>query len=213
VNQRIDLYRDDLRPPESSGEFQRNLVLFALALLAMTVWAGVAQWRASTLTRQLEGLRVDNESLQAEMTSATAAIGQRQPDPQLTRTLVQAQFALDARRWLLEQLKQADASGPPVSAMLEGLGRQRPAPLWLTRIHVAEGGQALGLSGRTLDAAVLPAFLERLATEDALKGRHFTYFRMGRTEQAGEPLGFDMATGCVAMSGGCGGEQGAEASP
>lgn len=201
--QRIDLYRDDLRPREPSEELPRNLALIGLATVALLVWGGIAQWRASTSGGQLAALNTEQASLQAQMTTASEQLAARKPDPALTVALVEAQFGVDGRRWLVDELARSGDEVVPFSQVLAGLGRQRPAPLWLTRIHVAEAGGALGLGGRTLDADAIPGFLQALSTEDALKDREFTYFAIERPKTAGEPLQFDMATGCVALAAGC----------
>lgn len=203
MSQRIDLYRDDLRPREPSGEFQRNVALLGLALVAMLGWGALAQWRASSSASELEALRGEQASLQTAMTAASEQLAQRKPDAALTTALVQAQFGVDGRRWLVEQLQRAGDEVVAFSAVLEGLGRRRPEVLWLTRIRVAAAGAALGLSGRTLDAEAVPGYLERLGAENALQGREFNHFRIERPAEPGEPLLFDMATDCVALVGGC----------
>lgn len=203
MSQRIDLYRDDLRPFESSGELNRNTAIVALAVLAMLIWGGMTQWRASTTGARVVELTAEQASLQQRMTTASEQLAQRVPDPVLTAALVQAQFGLDGRRWLVDQL---DASGDevvPFTSVLEGLGRQRPEPLWLTRIRVADAGAVLGLSGRTLQADHVPAYLQALAGEDGLRGREFTHFSIVRPEEGGGPLEFDMATSCTALAAGC----------
>lgn len=206
MTQRIDLYRDDLRPRESSGEFRRTVLLLGLVLGALLVWGAWMQWRDHTSATELARLTDEQATIQAEMAMASARLAERKPDPAITLALVEAQFAVDGRRWLAEQLAQAGDEVVPFSEVLAGLGRQRPEPLWLTRIHVADAGAALGLSGRTLNAAAVPGYLEALAAEDALKGREFSHFRIDRSEKAAEPLSFDMATDCVALAEGCTGE-------
>jgi len=203
MNQRIDLYRDDLRPRELSGELPRNLALIGLALLALLVWGGFAQWADGRTAERLAALEAEQAALQQAMTAATEQLAQRRPDAELTLALLDAQHAVDGRRWLLDQLTRSGDEAVAFSAVLEGLGRQRLEPLWLTRIHVAEAGGALGLSGRTLDAEAVPSYLERLSTEAALAGREFNHFRIDRADKAGEPLHFDLATGCIALEAGC----------
>jgi len=201
--QRIDLYRDDLRPHEPSDELPRNLALIGLALVVMLVWGGVVQWQASTSTARLADLNREQADVQAQIAVASEQLAARKPDPALTMALVEAQFGVDGRRWLVEQLAQSGDEVVPFSRVLEGLGRQRPEPLWLTRIHVAEAGGALGLRGRTLDADAVPGFLEALSVEAGLKDREFNHFEMERPEKPGEPLEFEMATDCAVLAAGC----------
>lgn len=201
--QRIDLYRDDLRPHEPSDELPRNLAIIGLALLAMLVWGGVVQWQASTSTARLADLNSEQADVQAQIATASEQLAARKPDPALTLALVEAQFGVDGRRWLVEQLAHSGDEVVPFSRVLEGLGRQRPEPLWLTRIHLAEAGGQLGLGGRTLDADAVPGFLQALSAEAGLKDREFTHFAMERPKAPGEPMAFEMATACAVLAEGC----------
>ncbi|HAI59928.1 MAG TPA: hypothetical protein DCM32_08650 [Xanthomonadaceae bacterium] len=203
MSQRIDLYRDDLRPHAPSGELRRNLVLIGVMVAALLVWGGLSQWSAATRGAELERLSAEQAALQASMATATEQLSQRAPDPALTAALVEAQFAVDGRRWLADQLQGVGDGSTTFSAVLEGLGRQRPEPLWLTRIHIDQGGDDLGLAGRSLDAALVPAYLERLAREPALQGREFSHFWIERPESGVPALAFEMATHCRALAAGC----------
>lgn len=213
MSQRIDLYRDDLRPREPNAEFRRNLLLVASAFVLMMLWGAFAQWRDSSSARRLAGLTAEQESLQAEMTAATDQLSQRKPDPALTAALVAAQANVDGRRWLVAQLEAAGEQPVSFAAALEGLGRQRVEPLWLTRIHLGAGGAELGLGGRTVNAAAVPTYLERLGRERPFAGREFTHFTIAKADQAGEPLVFEMATTCAALARGCEPERGQGGAP
>ncbi len=207
MNQHVDLYRDDLRPRESSGEFARNGVIVGLALLALVVVGGVAQWRASGSAAELAGLIDEQAAIQASMAEVSARLAERQPDLAVTQALLEAQFAVDSRAWLASQLAASGNETVAFSSVLAGLGRQRPEPLWLTGIRIAHGGEALGLSGRALHADVVPRYLEDLATEEALAGREFSHFRIARAVDADAAvpalLHFEMATDCIALIDGC----------
>lgn len=202
MTQKIDLYRDDLRPRQRSGEFRRNLALLGLALAALLVWGGLAQRGDSRSAAELAHLTGEQARIQSEMAAATAALAERKPDAALTLALVEAQFGVDGRRWLAEQLAISGAERVSFAAVLAGLGRQRPEPLWLTHIRIGDDGASLGLSGRVLEADAVPLYLQALAAEEGLKGREFSHFRIARGEAA-EPLHFDLATDCAALAGGC----------
>ncbi len=212
MSQRIDLYRDDLRPVESSGELPRNLVLIGLAVVAMLAWGGWSQYQAHTAEAQRDALVAEQVDLQARSEAASQALARRVPDPALTAALAAAQQAVDGRRWIDERLRESSDEVRPFSGILEGLGRQRPAPLWLTRIHVDDAGGRLGLGGRTLDAESLPAYLQALSDEPALSGQSFGQFVVGRGATPGAPLVFELATDCEALADGCAPEIDAPAS-
>lgn len=118
MTQRIDLFRDDLRPREPSGELPRNLAVVGAVLLALLVWGGMAQWRAASSSAELARLGEEQATLQAAMADATTQLSQRAPDPALTTALLQAQFAADGRRWLAAELARAGDEAVAFSAVL-----------------------------------------------------------------------------------------------
>jgi len=211
MSQRINLYRDDLRPFQARGELRRLLVLLAGVLVLLLAWGGWTQWRTAGAVAARDALRTEQTDLQARSEAAGQALARRLPDPALTAALVEAQQAVDGRRWIEARLREVDAPLLAFDAVLAGLGRQRPEPLWLTRIHLADAGARMGLGGHTLDAEAVPAFLQGLSTEPALAGRNFSRFEMGRGESPASPLVFEIATDCEALAAGCNPDSGAVA--
>lgn len=201
--QRVDLYRDDLRPIESSGELPRNLALLGFAVVAMLAWGGWAQVEATAAVGQRDALVVEQADLQSRNEVASQALSRRVPDAALAAALSSAQQGVDGRRWIDDRLRDSADEVRPFSGVLEGLGRQRPASLWLTRIHVGGAGARMGLGGRTLDADAVPAYLQALSDEPALSGQAFGQFLLGRGTTPAAPLVFELATDCEALASGC----------
>jgi hypothetical protein len=54
--------------------------------------------------------------------------------------------------------------------------------VWLTGVTISDGGEQLGLAGSTLDAQLVPRYLQQLSAEQAYKGREFKTFQMLRGE-------------------------------
>lgn len=53
------------------------------------------------------------------------------------------------------------------------LARQNVAGVWLTGVSISGAGNELGLQGRALDPALVPAYLGRLAHEPVMRGKTF----------------------------------------
>lgn len=206
MSQRIDLYRDDLRPSIIRGDLRRLLLLAALLLLpllAFGAFSTMALWRVQG---ELQALEAERSDLESRSTAAAAALAARGPDPTLTRLLLEAQRQLDGRRWAQDQLAVVADEEVAFSSVLESLGRQRPEPLWLTRVEIDAAGAELGLGGRVAEAEALSEFVERLSAEPAFRGRAFSEFVLRRPipgQELGTALHFDFATSCAAMPEGC----------
>lgn len=203
MSQRVNLYRDDLRPFEPSGELRRLLAVLVAVLVLLLLWGGWSQYRSAQAVAARDALLAEQADLQARSEAASQALARRVPDAALTSALVAAQQAVDGRRWFDENLRAAGTPLLSFGEVLAGLGRQRPEALWLTRIHLADAGARLGLGGRSLEADAVPVYLQRLSNEPALLGRSFSRFEIGRGETPTAPLRFELATDCEALAAGC----------
>lgn len=199
MRQQINLLQDELR--------ERKPVLSAIQLVlasaaAIVVMVLVAFW----MNHRLQAPRAELARLDAEIQARSAAIAQlairleaHKPDPAL---------ALEARRLeeRLEHLRRitaitiAPGTGQRLSAYLEGLGRQRPEGLWLTRIVVANGGTDIALGGSALEPGLLPVYLESLGTEQAFAGLTFGDLVIERSAAEPRRLDFRIAAGCLATA-------------
>jgi ABC-type thiamine transport system substrate-binding protein len=65
--------------------------------------------------------------------------------------------------------------------VLRALARASVEGVWLTRIQFTKGKSELSLAGRATRAELVPAYLERLRAEEALRGRDFSRLEVMRT--------------------------------
>lgn len=64
------------------------------------------------------------------------------------------------------------------SDYLMALGRQAHSSVWITGLQVKGDGRDIVLMGRTSNASVLPAYLQKLGQEERFKGRRFAQLEM-----------------------------------
>jgi hypothetical protein len=70
------------------------------------------------------------------------------------------------------ELGKGGPAGPGgYSEYLRAFARQTVQGLWLTSIQIAEGGGQLTMSGRALQADLVPVLIGRLKQESVLRGR------------------------------------------
>ncbi len=196
MRQQINLLQDELR--------ERKPVLPAIQLVlasaaAIVVMALVAFW----MNHRLQAPRAELARLDAELQTRSAAVAQlatrleaHKPDPGLALEARRLEERLDYLR-RITAITIAPGTGQRLSAYLEGLGRQRPEGLWLTRIVVANGGTDVALGGSTLEPGLLPAYLESLGTEQAFAGLTFGDLVIARSSAEPRWLDFRIAAGCL----------------
>jgi hypothetical protein len=77
---------------------------------------------------------------------------------------------------------------------MTAFARQPVQGMWLTKISVSNGGQNVGLQGKTLTSELLPQYLTRLAGEDELNGMSFNVLNLSRPVDPANPLEFSVST-------------------
>ena len=84
--------------------------------------------------------------------------------------------------------------GALFSEYLEALARRRQNGLWLTGIHISEGGQTLRFEGSATEASRVPDFLEGLSDEFAYHGRTFSTMLLNRPPEHDWKVDFLLST-------------------
>ena len=171
ITQSINLYQTSLQPAEGLRSFR------ALALLSACAFAVSLLWSMAEKTK-ISGLAADLEQQQS-LLAARAGIEQNSlrqhqeslPAPALLRAVEAAE---KEQQLLADQLGTLPTTlDRNYSDLLVGLSQSHEAGLWLTRIELSAGGSLIRLSGETMQAGKLPAFVARLGNESAFKGRYF----------------------------------------
>lgn len=76
--------------------------------------------------------------------------------------------------------------GSSYAGLMRALSKQSIEGLWITGLSIDQNAQHLSISGRTLNADLVPKFIARLRAEPALKGKTFTDLTMQSHVQAME---------------------------
>jgi hypothetical protein len=183
--QQVNLLNTGLIPKRESFTARHILVWSVIALVAM----GVLGWWTSVETGKLRREVAENAArLAAESAFALKPRlpgGEVAPTPQEIAALEQAWQArkseLEASRGARELLKRGLAGpddGP--SALLRLIARTLPDAAWLTEVRVA--GERFDVSGKSLDAAVVNAWLEQLRASGFLAEKPMPALRIERTD-------------------------------
>lgn len=116
----------------------------------------------------------------------------------LDESLVQANKRLtgkvEARKAMLSALDSLviEEGTEQFSSLMFALARQTSKNLWLDHINVGLSGKTMVLSGRTLDAGEVPAYLQKLRNETAFVGRSFTLFNLEVDDQKKSEIHFEL---------------------
>jgi hypothetical protein len=121
------------------------------------------------------------------LAKARAEFAPRQKSTQLETELVQGEARLKALRdvtGVIERGELGNTSG--YAEYFKALARQNLGGVWLTGVSVGAAGNEVGVQGRALDPALVPAYLGRLAHEQVMRGKGFGSLRISQPAPAKE---------------------------
>jgi Tfp pilus assembly protein PilN len=174
VSQQINLYNPALAPKVQllSG---RRLVLALAAVLAVCLLISVAVGMDAARLTSAERMQAARlAQLQSEVTALTQQVAGRKPSADLQADLQKLDALLAARHEVMALLASGslgDTRG--VSEYLRAFSRQTTDGLWLTGLSITGAGNDIVIQGRTLDADLVPAYLQKLRRETTLRGHGF----------------------------------------
>ena len=181
MSQQINLYAPVFR--KQSKVFSAATMLQGLALIAVVV--AVLYFTIAAQTSLLE-IRANDSSrqLQAEL-ERLKAYGAAASPAERAKAIAERRKTLEATLAKQKQALAAFDSGvvgrtEGYSDLLRALARRSMEGVWLTRIEFAEGSGEMSLAGRAARAELVPAYLERLRTEEALGVQPFARLEMTR---------------------------------
>lgn len=185
VSQQINLYSPIFR--KQPKVFSAATMLQGLALIVVVV--GVLYATISAQTSLLEIRAADSaRQLQAELERLKAYGAHAQPGER-SKSVAERRKALTAALAAQTQALEALGGGElgrteGYSGPLRALARRTMEGVWLTRIEFADAGGELSLAGRAARPELVPAYLERLRAEEALRGNTFSRLEVKRADKA-----------------------------
>lgn len=194
----INLYTDAFAPKTVLFSARFMLLYAALLLFAIFGYAAVLRQHEQQLETTL---RVAQQGLARD--EATLEILRQQAGPSRLAALQaeagrlekQVQDRHEVLRYLDSRL-QGEQIRP--ASILDSLANASRPGIWLTDIHVSEGGRTVRLAGGTLNADRLPAYLNALNTYHGFPEAKFRSFSVStpKPEKLGASyLHFELASG------------------
>jgi hypothetical protein len=182
-------------PQPTARRLAAALLVLIVCGIASSLWQS---WRASSFERAVITLNADIDGVIMDLEERSQFLAERDADPALVAELKRREREVEDKTRVLDLLSgESVGNTDGFSAHLEALGRRHPYGLWLDTIRIADGGRELMLAGRTLQARLVPEFLNDLQREPALAGTAFASFTMAGDDSAGEPMRFALATACA----------------
>lgn len=155
-----------------------NAVAMAEALCVLL--AGVlavafyARHNVAGLQREADGGRERLAQREERLVKVKAAFAPRPKSAELDAQLAEAETGIAALRKVAVVIERSELGNiAGYAETFKALARQNPNGVWLTGVSISGAGNDLGVQGRALDPALVPAYLGRLKNEPVLRGKAF----------------------------------------
>jgi Tfp pilus assembly protein PilN len=183
VSQQINLYNPLFLKQEkhfSARTMAQALGIIALGLAALYAY-GFVEGRKAERSAQLqrELLAAQRDQL-IKLTAQFAGRGMSKP---LEAEVARAETEVRTRLATLEALNAGELGNTAgFSDFFAAFGRQAMHGVWLTGFSIGEAGNTLTVSGRALQADLVPAYLKRLNNEAMMRGRRVIEMKLAAKE-------------------------------
>lgn len=148
-------------------------------LLLLLCFFAYSRNQEAVLIKQADQAAQQMKDAQARLVQATQQYAPRQPSKSLQEAVVLAEARLGKHQQILGFLQQ-DKTGAHAgfSSYMRAFSRKSISALWLTGFSIDHDSNEMTLSGRALQAELVPQYISQLGQDAALKGRTFSALSM-----------------------------------
>lgn len=182
MSQQINLYNPLFRKQGISFT-SATAMLYAVGSVigGMALLTAYLDYEVRAAAKQAQAVELSLRDLTMRRDKLVAAQAARKPNTQLEAEIALLETQLRGREEVTDALKSgAVGTTSGFSEYLRAFSRQSVNGLWLTGFDIAGGGNELSISGRALNADLVPAYLKRLNQEKSLQGRQFAAMRINQ---------------------------------
>ena len=181
MSAQINLYNPGLR--KKKEYFSASVLMLALAACSLMMLAATGYVVYETHTKQLRALSAKTllSGAKQELATVTAVKVPRAKNARMEAQVKDMEARVLGLLKVTVELKKGDfGNATGYSGYLRAFAQQRLEGIWLTGVSVNDHGNDIGLQGQALQAVLLPQYLQRLSSEEVLRGKAFDSLSMQR---------------------------------
>lgn len=185
MSQQINLFNGRFRKKKNYFTAEALAAGLGVVLLGSLGMAMLAKQRVAKLEADAAQMQERLTAAENRKAAAGGGLSPRQKSAELEQQLAQAESdnrALKQVGAILDKGEFGNTRG--YSAYFRAFARTRVNGLWLTGVQINGAANEIGLQGRTLQAGLLPGYLNGLSREPVLKGKSFGQLEMGQPKPA-----------------------------
>ncbi|HHI92865.1 MAG TPA: hypothetical protein ENK04_05010 [Gammaproteobacteria bacterium] len=196
INQQVNLFQPIFRKERKLLSFRVLIQTCAAVLVVLIMMYGWSVQQTQQMETDLAQLKKRQTQFSTQLAEVSVRLAGMKTDTAPQLALASLEQELAARQKVVVALTRVkDSYTRGVSNYLESFSRQAPKGVWLTGFTVQAGGEGLVIRGRSLQAALVPTFLQQLSSERALSGTEFGLLQIQRKEPDARFVDFVVYTG------------------
>ena len=188
MSQQINLYNPRFLKQEK--HFSARAMAQALGIVALGVAAlcGYAVFQGDRAERAAQQQRQQLATQRVQLVAVTQQLATRGMSKALEAEVARAEAEVRNRQATLEALNAGELGNTAgFSDFFAAFGRQAMNGVWLTGFSIGDAGNELVVSGRALQADLVPTYLRRLNNEPMMRGRRVVEMRLAAKDAAAAP--------------------------
>lgn len=185
MSQQINLY--DPRFLRQEKHFSARAMAQALGIVALGLAAlcGYAFFQSSAAESTARQQRQQLAGQRNQLVAVTAQLASRGMSKALEAEVARAEAEARSRVATLEALNAGELGNTAgFSDFFAAFGRQAMSGVWLTGFRIGDAGNELVVSGRALEAELVPTYLRRLNSEPMMRGRRVIEMKLAAKDAA-----------------------------
>lgn len=183
MSQQINLY--DPRFLKQEKHFSARAMAQALGVVALGLAAlcGYAAFQSGKAERTAQQQRQQLASQRDQLVMLTTQLATRGLSKALEAEVARTEADVRTRQATLEALNAGELGNTTgFSDFFAAFGRQAMNGVWLTGFSIGDAGNQLVVTGRALQADLVPAYLRRLNHEPMMRGRRVVEMKLAAKE-------------------------------
>lgn len=174
MSQQINLLNSTLIKKKNFLNANNMAIMLGLLLVLMLAYYSYAQKQLSLLVLHRSQVVEQLSEVQAQLKQSALLHTPHALNQALLDQIAQLEQKEVTQQQVLQTVKQSSATPDKgYAALMRAFARQSLDGLWLTSFSINSLTEQLSISGRTLQADLVPEYITRLSNEPALKGRLF----------------------------------------
>jgi Tfp pilus assembly protein PilN len=179
MSQQINLLNPSLIKQKDFLNTNTIAIIIGILLASMLGYYGYAQKQLSVLITQRSQIADELSATKAHLEQTVLLHTQHDKNKALLAQIMQLEQKEIMQQQILQTVKLSSATPEKgYAALMHAFAKQSVDGLWLTSFSIDSSTENLNISGRTLQADLVPEYITRLGNEPALKGKLFSALNM-----------------------------------